>query len=352
MDDPGQEGVRLLGEPEIEEGLERQRGVAQPAVAVVPVARAADRLGQRGRGRRHHRSRGGEGEELQGQGAADNVVAVGSVVAAARRPPAPPREARLDPAPGLLAEGRQDRRLLVGEGDREVAALAGAEGRGAVDAGAVLARGEGDLAAQAQGVGGVLVPEAEGAAVGQPGDHRAVAGPRVARDLDLHLALHALDRAQHLALGPELPALLLLGGHREEVEQAHPSALGGEGGLEHVGVGHVAPGGLETARRADGEAPALVTIENGGEERRRVEARQAEPVDRPPFRDQGGAPAVADDGVVADGRVVGLVVRVAIRHGSAEWKRDSCQGRPLAGPVVPKPDAAGRLRRGAYHTTT
>ena len=34
--------LRLLGEPEPQERVERERGVADPGVAVVPVAHAAD----------------------------------------------------------------------------------------------------------------------------------------------------------------------------------------------------------------------------------------------------------------------------------------------------------------------
>ena len=44
-------GARLLGEAGVHQGVERERGVAQPAEAVVPVAHAAELLRQRGRRR-------------------------------------------------------------------------------------------------------------------------------------------------------------------------------------------------------------------------------------------------------------------------------------------------------------
>src|SRR5581483_6971247 len=52
--------------------------------------------------------------------------------------------------------------------------------------------------------------------------------------------------------------------------------------------------------RGDPEAPALVGVEERPEHAGRVEARQAQPIDRPVQADQGGAVHVADDAVVLD----------------------------------------------------
>ena len=50
--DPPDEGLRLLGEAQVEQRRDRERAVADPGVAVVPVALAPDLLGQaRGRAR-------------------------------------------------------------------------------------------------------------------------------------------------------------------------------------------------------------------------------------------------------------------------------------------------------------
>ena len=56
---------RVVDEPEPNERLHRERCVAKPGVAVVPVALAADLLGQTCRRRRHGRARGRVGEELE-----------------------------------------------------------------------------------------------------------------------------------------------------------------------------------------------------------------------------------------------------------------------------------------------
>src|SRR5690606_14225066 len=55
---PADEGLRLVIEAQSEESAHGQRGVAQPAVAVVPVEIAADALGEGGGGERPPRSRG------------------------------------------------------------------------------------------------------------------------------------------------------------------------------------------------------------------------------------------------------------------------------------------------------
>ena len=76
----------LLGVAGRDQRLERQRGVAQPAVAVVPVALAAEVLGQR-RGRRGDDAAGPlVGEQPQGDERADHDVGVGYVDPALRRP--------------------------------------------------------------------------------------------------------------------------------------------------------------------------------------------------------------------------------------------------------------------------
>ena len=51
VEDPGQEAVRLVGQPDAAQRVDGVGGVADPGEAVVPVAFAADRLRQR-RGRR------------------------------------------------------------------------------------------------------------------------------------------------------------------------------------------------------------------------------------------------------------------------------------------------------------
>src|SRR5665811_1166917 len=85
--DEVEEVVRLVVEPERVEGPEHERRVANPAVAIVPVAVPARALGQRcGRGR-DHRSRWTEGQALQGERTALQV----------RAPPVIRKRAMLEP---------------------------------------------------------------------------------------------------------------------------------------------------------------------------------------------------------------------------------------------------------------
>ena len=94
--------ARLLGEAEPQQRVERKRRVADPGVAVVPVALAAEHLGQaRGR-RRDDRARWAVGEELQRQRGAVHGLAPAAPVARLRQPPAPVLTRCARTAPRLL----------------------------------------------------------------------------------------------------------------------------------------------------------------------------------------------------------------------------------------------------------
>ena len=104
---PRQERFGFNVEPEIAQGAQRQRRVAQPAVAVVPVADAADALGQRcGRGRDD-----GTGwcvtQELEHESASHDGVAIRAVIAAGSSPLIPPSDGPLDSGVGVLAKRSQ-----------------------------------------------------------------------------------------------------------------------------------------------------------------------------------------------------------------------------------------------------
>ena len=77
---------RLIEVAAGEHRAQRQRGVAQPAEAVVPVAPAADALGQRGGGCGHDPAGGAVGERLQHQQRAVDLVVVVARVAAVAGP--------------------------------------------------------------------------------------------------------------------------------------------------------------------------------------------------------------------------------------------------------------------------
>src|SRR5207244_2250558 len=105
-------GFGLLAVAEAEEGPGREGGVAQPAEAVVPIQVAADPLRQGGRRRGDDGTRGGVGEELEHQGTARHLVAVGAAVAAAGRPALPPRDGEGELLADQVAQRRQYGRPL------------------------------------------------------------------------------------------------------------------------------------------------------------------------------------------------------------------------------------------------
>ena len=113
--------VRVAG---VEQRLQREHRVAQPGVAVVPVAHAADLLRQRRRRRRDHRAGLLGGHRLERDQRREHLVAVVALVAAATAPLAPPRLRPRERRVGVLDR----RRLLVGEMPGQRQALAAARG--------------------------------------------------------------------------------------------------------------------------------------------------------------------------------------------------------------------------------
>ena len=92
------------------------------------------------------------------------------------------------------------------------------------------------------------------------------------------------------------------GRDRHGVDHGHGAGIGLEVGLEDEGARPVAsPDGADLVRRRrDLPAPVLRCPEERGEARGRIEAGQAEPVDRPVPRHQGDGLAIADQRVVFD----------------------------------------------------
>ena len=145
-----------------------------------------------------------------------------------------------------------------------------------------------------------LQPDAEPPGRAEPARREPVAGARVVHQLELDLAALAPDQAEDLPLRQQEAMLLVLVGDRHEIGQHHAAARGLEAGLEHVGVREVPPRGLKGLRRCYPPAPRG-RVEDGGEQRRAVAARPAQPVDRAAPADERGGAAVADHGVVSDG---------------------------------------------------
>ncbi len=122
----------------------------------------------------------------------------------------------------------------------------------------------------------------------------------------------------HLHVGPaaddldrpadplERPGAVRLGEDRHEVGHRDLGLVGDERGHQHVGVGQILLLGPELlADRAQAERTADARVEQLAERRRRVEPREAEPVDAGVLADQGGGFAIADNPVVEAGRGLG-----------------------------------------------
>src|SRR4026207_2079993 len=68
--DPAHDGPRLGGEAEAGGTVERERGVSNPGVPIIPVPGAPHSFRQTEGGGGHDRSEGSRGQELQGQSGA------------------------------------------------------------------------------------------------------------------------------------------------------------------------------------------------------------------------------------------------------------------------------------------
>jgi hypothetical protein len=108
-----------------------------------------------------------------------------------------------------------------------------------------------------------------------PGPPAPVPEPRLDRPAHRHLASEALDAPCELAA--RCKARL---GQQHRIGDAHTASLGGERRLEHVGLWEVAALGGERQLRAEYEPPAAPGVEQRSEHARRVQVREAEPVDR------------------------------------------------------------------------
>ena len=115
---PPEERFALVGQPRLHQRVEHERRVTNPAEAVVPVALAADLLGQRCRGRGRDRARGRVDQQLQRQGAADDGLSPLDPRPQALGPVPPHRSGRRQPALDVATAGDHER-FLVSSAQRE-----------------------------------------------------------------------------------------------------------------------------------------------------------------------------------------------------------------------------------------
>ena len=306
--------------------LEREGRVAHPGEAVVPVALAARRLGQGGRQRRHRRPGRHVGESLDRQRRALDRVAPAVVrEAGPPEPPTPEPRRRREPGVGLVDVLR--RRQLLGPRERAVdlvALLDHVPGPHPVTLDADRHVGlEPDRLTCPARIGRVAVLADQ-----RPlRRHAAVVEDGLADQLDLDPAVEAQDRAhQHV--------VAVVVGRRPGVGRDRVLTAPRPHG---EGVAHEDPPGRRLPGRQQGVGPRLVphvrrvvdaerpeperagsTVEQRAEHARRVEARNAQPVDRPVGGDERTGVAVGQERVVRDrgeGRRRGGALRLRLRRG-------------------------------------
>ncbi len=192
--------VRLPVEVEPVQRLQGEGGVAHPGVAVVPVALAPGRLGKRGRERRHRGAGRHVGHALDRERRALDLVREAVVgQPRPRQPGAPEAGRRRHPGLGVGEILRDDEPL--GPRERTVRPLSRTEDVTGADAIALdperEVRPEPDGLPLSTGVRRVL------AAVDQRpfGRRPSVVEHRLAHEVDLHLALQALDRPHQHVVG-------------------------------------------------------------------------------------------------------------------------------------------------------
>ena len=217
--------VEIAGVDQREQGEGR---VAEPAEAIVPVAHAADLLGDRGRRRGDDPAGRPVGQRLEGQERADDgLVLAGPVAVAAARPGAASRRRRRGstpsasrPAGGLLG------RRMPGQGEGDLLPLPHDEvGDGGVALAAML-----DPRPQPQLVGPGDRRDAPLVAR-HPGDDPAVVEPDDQLRPHRDLAAQPLDDPGHRGR---------VAVDRHRVGDPHGPRAGGELGLQH----HASPAGI------------------------------------------------------------------------------------------------------------
>ncbi len=343
------EVVGLPVEPQRVQRPQRERRVAHPAEAVVPVALPARRLRQRGRRRGDQRARGHERQPLEHQRRTLQMRAPGVVRIGAFGQPAAPEVPRpLEDLLGFLRRVRTAARLRPG--DRAEAFLAFDHRVAPMRAVALDAHA--DVAEQPEhraAVGGVhrerVVRVGWLVGVGLQLDllplrrRGAVVEHRLAHDLDLDLALDAFDHPHEQVVGVEVRrracvarAVLVVVpfAHRQRVDDTDPALRRHPRRLDHVRARDVAAPGRDVEPVGTYPPASRAAIEQRAEHRRRVEVRHAHPLDRAVRGDQRPGVAVREEPVVGDRRE---------RRGFAEAPRGRC-ARGLCPGLLPTIDAA------------
>ena len=291
--------------------LQREGRVADPRVAVVPVALAARGLRQRRRERGHRRAGRHVGEPLDRQRRALNRVTpavVGKTGAA--EPVAPEARRRGDPLP----RRRRRRRAPRAAPPRRARSTPSRPARGR----AAHVRGPRSIPSARSVWRRIVWPAPVASAVWRlppTSVHSAVLAAvvedRLADELDLDPAVEALHGAHEHVVGVVVGGrarvrrdlvLVIVRAHRQRRADDDPAVRRLPRRLEDVRSRDVhTRRRVVDAERRQSERPGT-TIEQAAEHARRVEPRHAEPVDRAVRGDERPGVAVREERVVGDRR--------------------------------------------------
>ena len=175
---------------------------------------------------------------------------------------------------------------------------------------------------------------------------------RLAHELDLDLPFQAQHRPDQHVIGVVVGrrtrvgrdvVLALARSHRERVAHDHPAARRLPRGHEHVGPRLVGDLGRHVdAERTEPERAGL-PVQQAAEDARRVEPRDAQPVDRAVRRDEGSRVTVGQERVVGDRRERRRHRRALC--GRVRWRRPRLTGSSTARATCRSPRRARRLPR-------
>ena len=307
---PGQRGLGLGHDPQMQEGFDDVARIPHPGKAIVIVLVAPDPFGQRRRRRRRDRPTGRIKQQLQRQRLPQQEIAVGQVRRNQRAPVAPFLVGQID-AGVDIGQRRHDHRLVRAGDDGDDLGLAFGQGQLRLDP-VVAAMVDLQLfAMQEQAQHRSDMERLVRAALGHIGAALARTVPQLQDDVEPHPPFQHLDAPCQFRPGqaPRGGTVQAFGQHRHAVIGLKPR-------FQHVAVGAIASGGGERPLRGDREMAALcailqrvVTGQQTVEQRRAVHVRHAPPVDAPVRARQCHATAVAKGCIVRQRQIARSVAR-------------------------------------------
>ena len=338
----------LVGEPQPQQGVEAEGGVADPHVAVVPVALAADLLGQAGGRRRDDRPARLVGQQLEGQRRAVDHLPPAAGVRRPGQPGAPEGRGRVGTAGRVLGRAGGRGRASSASTSRTNSAVSP---RCSVPVGGDVAvrrpPGRPWRSARAGRPSPVMsTPPSTSSVVGCSRGRSRAGRPATCRTRGLPA------HAGHLADQP-LPVVGVVGPqHGHEVVHLDDAVLGEEAGDQDGGVGEVELLGGAGAGRDRSQPPGARRARGRAARRTRWASRTAgaEPVDGAVGADQRAGAQVADQPVVGDRQAVARPESAALRRSRPSRQPPASarpgRGRP-AGPTSPARRAAAPAARPA-----